>query len=167
LLRKTVQIDKNAGNDEGAETDDANNVIQKNDYNFNDAEANKGNLATNAIESEVLIENNKANESHASPVATHAIESSSPAEVNEVDHEGVAERQGSQSLGLADSNLTAIPVNFVNIDENDANNDNIDSSGAVVAEARETNVANNDVNTNYSNEVVESTVADLADKTLP
>jgi hypothetical protein len=159
-----VQIDKNAGNDEVAEADDANNVIQKKNSNFNDAEANKGNLVTNAIESELLIEDNKANESHASPDATHAIESSIPAEANEVDHEGVAERQGSKSLGLVDSNPTAIPVNYVNNDDNAANKNNIDSNEAVVAEAKETNVANDDVNTNDSNEVVESTAADLADK---
>jgi hypothetical protein len=128
LLRKTVQIDKNADNDEVAEADDANNVIQMNNSNFNDAEANKGILATNAIESEVLIEENKADGSHASPVATHAIESFSPAEANEVDHEGVAERQGSKSLGVADSNPTANPVNDVNNDDNDTNNNNIDSN---------------------------------------
>ncbi len=70
LVRKTVQIDKNAGNDKVAEADDANNVIQKNYSNFNYAEANKGILATNAIESEVIVEDNKADKSHASPVAT-------------------------------------------------------------------------------------------------
>ncbi len=86
----------------------------------------------------VLIDDNKADESHASPVATHAIESSSPAQANEVDHEGVAERQGSKSLGLADSDSTAIPVNYVNNDDNDTNNNTIDSNEAVVAEAGET-----------------------------
>ncbi len=40
------------------------------------------NLATNAIESELLIEDNKADKSHASPVATHVIESSIPTEAN-------------------------------------------------------------------------------------
>jgi hypothetical protein len=136
-LRKTVQIDKNAGNDEFAEADDANNVIQKNNSNFNDAEANKGILATNAIKSDAFVEDNKADKSHASPVATHAIESSSPAEANEIDQEEAAERQGSTSLGLADSNPTAIPVNYVNNDDSVANNNNIDSNEAVVAEARE------------------------------
>jgi hypothetical protein len=159
-----VQIYENARNDEVAEADDANNIIQKNNSNFNSAEANKGILATNAIESEVLIDDNKADESHASPVATHAIESSSPAQANEVDHEGVAKKQGSKSFGLADSNPTAIPANYVNNNDNDANNDIIDSNEAVVAEAGETNVANDDVNTNDSNEVIDSTVADLADK---
>ncbi len=86
-----MQIDKHAGNDEVAEAGDANNVIQKNNSKLNDAGANKGILATNVIESEVLIEVIKADESHASPVATHAIESFSPAQANEVDHEGVAE----------------------------------------------------------------------------
>ncbi len=71
-----MQIDENAGNNEVAEADGANNVLQKNYSNFNDAEANKGILATNAIESEVLIEDKEADKSHASPVATHAIESS-------------------------------------------------------------------------------------------
>jgi hypothetical protein len=151
LLRKTVQIDKNAGNDEVAEADDANNVIQKNNSNFNDVEANKGILATNAIESEVLIEDSKAEEFHVSPVDTHAIESSSPGQADEVDHEGLAKRQGSKSFGLADSNPTATPVNYVNNDDNDANNNIIDSNEAVVAEAWETNVANDDVNTNDSN----------------
>jgi hypothetical protein len=159
-----VQIDKNAGNYEVAEADDANNVIQMNNSNFINAEATNGFLATNAIESEVLIEDNKADESHASPVATHAIESSSPAQANEVDHEGVAERQGSKSLRLANSNPTEIPVNHVNNDDNDANNNIIDSNWAVVAEAGETNVANDDVNINDSKEVVDSIAADLADK---
>jgi hypothetical protein len=163
LLRKTVQIDKNAGNDEVSETDDANNVIHKNNSNINDAEANKGNLATNAIESEVLIEGNKADKPHAKPVATYAIESSSPTEANEFDHEGVAERQGSKSLGLADSTPTGIPVN-VNNDDNDTNNNDIDSNEAVVAEATESNVANDDINTNESNEVIESAAANLDDK---
>jgi hypothetical protein len=159
-----VQKDKNSGIDEVAVAEDAKYVIQKNYSNFDDARANKVILATNAIESEVLIENNKADESHASPVATHAIESSSPAQANEVDHEGVSERQGSKSLGLAISNPTAIPVNYVNNDDNDTNNYIIDSNEAVVAEAGETNVANDDVNTSDSNEVIDSKAATLADK---
>ncbi len=97
-------------------------------------------------------------------MATHAIESFSPAQANEVDHEEVAERQDSKSLGLADSNPTAIPVNHVNNDNNETNNSIIDSNEAVVAEAGETNVANDDVNTNDSNEVVDSTAANSADK---
>jgi hypothetical protein len=92
LISKTVQIDKNSSNDEVAESDYANNVIDKNTANFNDAEANKGNDATLAIEFALPIEDNEANESHASLVATHAIESSIPTEANEVNHEGVAER---------------------------------------------------------------------------
>ncbi len=158
-----MQIDKNTGNDEVAETDYANNIIQKNS-NFNDAEANKENVATNAIESDILIEDNKANKSHASPVATYAIESSIPSEANEVHHEGVAERQDSKSLRLANSSPRNIQVNYVNNDDNDTKNNNIDSNKAIAAEARETIVANDDVNTNDSNEVVESTVAALADK---
>jgi hypothetical protein len=97
-------------------------------------------------------------------MATHAIKSSSTTQANEVDHEAVAKRQGSKSLGLADSNPTAIPVNYVNNDDNDTNNTIIDSNEAVVAEAGETNVANDDVSTNDSNEAVESTAAKLADK---
>ncbi len=97
-------------------------------------------------------------------MATHAIESSSPAEANEVDNEGVAERQGSKSLGLADSNPTAIPANNVNNDDNDANKNSIDSNEAFVAEPGESNVANDGVSTNDSYEVVDSTVADVADK---
>ncbi len=65
---------------------------------------------------------------------------------------------------MADSNPTAIPVNYVNNDDNDANNNDIDSNEAVVAEAGETNVANHDVNINDSNEVIDSTAANLADK---
>ncbi len=68
LFSKTVQIDKNAGNDEVAESNDANDV-----------------------EYTLLIEENKADESHASPVATHAIESSIPAEANEVCHSNAGE----------------------------------------------------------------------------
>jgi hypothetical protein len=58
----------------------------------------------------------------------------------------------------------AIPVNCVNNDDNHANNNNVDANEAAVAEAGETNLANDDVNTNYSNEVVEFRVAKLADK---
>jgi hypothetical protein len=43
-------------------------------------------------------------------------------------------------------------------------NINIDSNEDVVAEARETNFANDDINTNESNEVIDSTAANLADK---
>ncbi len=99
-------------------------------------------------------------------MATHAIESSSPTQANEDDHEGVAERQGSKSLGLADSNPTAIQVNCVDNDDNDANNNITDSNEAVVAEDGETkNVANDDVNINASNEVVECTAANLVNLT--
>ncbi len=97
-------------------------------------------------------------------MATHAIESSIPTEANKVDHEGVAEQQGSKSLRLADSRPRAIPVNYVNNDDNDANNNNVDGNEAIVAEAGVTNVANEDVNTNNSNEVADSTAANLADK---
>jgi hypothetical protein len=58
----------------------------------------------------------------------------------------------------------AIPVNYVDNDDNNANNNNVDANEAIVAEAGETNVANDDVNTNNSNEVVEFRVAKLADK---
>ena len=63
LFSKTVQIGKNAGNDEVAESN-------------------------NAIDAEytLLIEDNKAEEPHASPVATHAIESFIPTEAKEVYH---------------------------------------------------------------------------------
>jgi hypothetical protein len=46
-----------------------------------------------AIDAEyaLLIENNEADESHASPVTTHAIESSIPPEANEVDHSNAGE----------------------------------------------------------------------------
>jgi hypothetical protein len=135
LFWKTAQIDKNAGNDEVAESDDANNVIDKNNSNFNDAEANKGNVAIHAIESALLIEDNEADKSHASLVATHAIESSISTEANMIDHEQVAERQGSKSLRLANSSPRAIPVNRVNNEDNDANNNNVDSNEAIVAEA--------------------------------
>jgi hypothetical protein len=80
LFRKTMQIDKNAGNDVVAESDDANHVIDKNNSDFNDAEANQGNVVTHAIKPMLPIEDNKADESHASQVATHAIESSIPTE---------------------------------------------------------------------------------------
>ncbi len=65
---------------------------------------------------------------------------------------------------MADSNPTGILVNYVNNVDNDANNNNIDSNEAVVAEAREINVTNDDVNTNDSNEVFDCTAADLVDK---
>jgi hypothetical protein len=63
-----VQIGKNAGNDEVAESN-------------------------NAIDAEytLLIEDNKAEESHASPVATHAIELSILSDANEVDHSNAGE----------------------------------------------------------------------------
>ncbi len=85
LFSKTVQIDKNAGNDEVAESDDDNDVIDKNNANLNDAEVNKANVATHIIESALPIEDNKADKSYASPVTTHAIESSNFAEAIEVD----------------------------------------------------------------------------------
>ncbi len=65
LFSKTVQIDKNAGNDEVAESNNANNV----EYTLF-----------------IVIEDIKANESHASSVATHTIESSVPTEANVADH---------------------------------------------------------------------------------
>jgi hypothetical protein len=68
LFSKTVQIDKNAGSDEAAESNDAIDV-----------------------EITLPIEGNNADESHASPVATHAIESSIPTEANEVDHSNAGE----------------------------------------------------------------------------
>jgi hypothetical protein len=86
LFSKTVQIDKNSGNDEVAESDDTNNVNDKNNANSNDAEVYRANVATHAIESALPIEDNMANKSHVSPVATHAIESSIPTEANEVNH---------------------------------------------------------------------------------
>jgi hypothetical protein len=127
LFRKTVQICKNAGNDEVAKSDDANAINDNNNADLNDAEVNKAHVATHAIESTLtigdpprdiinddelfsktvkidknacsdevaesdeannveyalLIEDNKANESHASPVVTPAIELSISAEANE------------------------------------------------------------------------------------
>jgi hypothetical protein len=63
LFSKTVQIGKNAGDDEVAESNDAIDV-----------------------EHTLLIEDSRAGESHASPVATHAIESFIPTEAKEVYH---------------------------------------------------------------------------------
>jgi hypothetical protein len=60
LFSKTVKIDKNVCSDEVAESNEANNV-----------------------EYTLVIEDNKANESLASPVVTPAIELSIPAEANE------------------------------------------------------------------------------------
>ncbi len=65
---------------------------------------------------------------------------------------------------MANSSPRAIPVNYVNNNDNHTNNNNVDSNEAIVAEAGETNVANDDVNTNDSNEVVESRAANLANK---
>jgi hypothetical protein len=55
LLRKTVRIDVYAGNDEVAKADDANNFIQTNNSNFIYAKANKGVLATNAMNLRFLL----------------------------------------------------------------------------------------------------------------
>jgi hypothetical protein len=68
FFSNTVQIGKNAGNDEVAESNDANYVKYA-----------------------LLIKENKAYESHASLVATHAIESSIPSEANEANHSNASE----------------------------------------------------------------------------
>ncbi len=61
LFSKTVQISTNAGNDEVAKSDDANAINDKNNVNSNDAEVNKANVVTHAIESVLTIDDLPSN----------------------------------------------------------------------------------------------------------
>ncbi len=56
LFSKTVQLYKNVGTDEVASSNDANTINDKNNANSNDAEVNKANVATHAIESVLTID---------------------------------------------------------------------------------------------------------------